>query len=83
MSDITAEAIAALARRLDALDLSDGERAVLSEVFDRAVGGEVDGYAWRKPSVSGWGPRLESVFPDVVKRPAPGSPVPVPYPNVE
>lgn len=82
MSDITAEAIAALGHRLDALVLSDEERAVLTEVFDRAVGGEVQGFGLRTPSGSGWGPRLEAVFPDVCKTPAPGSPVPIPYPNV-
>ena len=82
MSDITGEAIAALAQRLDALVLSDEERAVLTEVFDRAVGGEVQGFGSRAPFGPGWGPRLGAVFPDVCKKPSPGSPVPIPYPNV-
>ena len=82
MRDITADAIASLADRLDALALSDEEQAVLAEVLERAAGTEVQGFGWRTSTGLGWGPRLEAVFPDVCKKPAPGSPVPIPYPNV-
>ncbi len=53
--DIAAEQINSLAAKIDSLDLTDAERAILDEVFERArtTEPEVEGYYIRNADIFG------------------------------
>jgi hypothetical protein len=62
MTRPTADDVRSLAAKLEALELTDGERAVLDTVLDAAAGDEVAGYEDRR----GVGDRLGSVLGPLV-----------------
>ena len=56
MGDITADAIASLASKIEGLDLTEEEAAVVDAIIERATDDEVEGYGLRGFGASGSAP---------------------------
>jgi hypothetical protein len=56
MSEVSADLLESLAAKIDALDLSDEEQAVLDSIFERAETGgeEVEGFAFSTTAYTGF-----------------------------